>query len=56
MPARTARYPALLLGLFCVWFVVLGVSPVSRPTWLLENLSRYPYPSRHPLPSLKLNS
>jgi len=32
------RYPATLLVLFSIWFVVLGVAPHYRQDWLLENL------------------
>lgn len=32
------RYPAALLALFSVWFVILGVAPHYRQDWLLENL------------------
>lgn len=32
------RYPAALLTLFGVWFVVLGFAPHFREDWLLENL------------------
>ncbi|MFM8781638.1 MAG: DUF2238 domain-containing protein, partial [Gemmatimonadota bacterium] len=32
------RYPATLLALFGVWFVVLGIAPHYRQDWLLENL------------------
>ena len=32
------RYPAVLGGLLALQFVALGVNPVSRSTWLLENL------------------
>ncbi|MEN8158677.1 MAG: DUF2238 domain-containing protein [Myxococcota bacterium] len=38
MQAHPARYPALLLGLFLLEFVALGVNPVDRPTWVLENM------------------
>ncbi len=38
MRAHSARYPLLLLGLLSIEFVVLAVNPVSRSTWLLENL------------------
>lgn len=31
-------YPALLLAIFCVLFVVLGLTPDYRQDWLLENL------------------
>lgn len=37
MTARD-RYPATLLALFGVWFVVLGIAPHYRQDWLLENL------------------
>jgi putative membrane protein len=41
-PPRSARehlrYPAALGGVLAIQFAVLGVSPVSRSTWLLENL------------------
>jgi putative membrane protein len=36
--SHSPRYPLILLGLFALEFVVLAVNPVSRPTWLLENL------------------
>jgi putative membrane protein len=32
------RFPALLLGAFCVIFIALGISPHYRQDWLLENL------------------
>jgi len=32
------RYPSVLLGLLALEFAVLAVDPVSRSTWLLENL------------------
>jgi putative membrane protein len=32
------RWVAILAGLFAVWFAVLAVNPVSRSTWLLENV------------------
>jgi putative membrane protein len=35
---HTVRYPLVLLGLFALEFAVLSVNPVSRSTWLLENL------------------
>ncbi len=41
MPHRRERsllYPGVLLGLLAVQFVVLAFNPVSRSTWLLENL------------------
>ena len=31
-------FPAVLLTLFCVWFVAWGVAPSFREDWLLENL------------------
>jgi putative membrane protein len=36
--SHSPRYPLILLGLFSLEFVVLAVDPVSRPTWLLENV------------------
>jgi putative membrane protein len=38
MRERNLRYPAALGGLLGLQFVVLAVNPVSRSTWLLENL------------------
>jgi len=40
---RSVRLPypvvqGTLLGLFCLQFVLLGIAPVSRSTWLLENV------------------
>jgi len=32
------RWTATLAGLFAIWFAVLAVNPVSRSTWLLENV------------------
>lgn len=31
-------FPAILLGLFAVWFVAWGIAPSFREDWLLENL------------------
>lgn len=33
-----SRYALVLAALFAVQFVALGIAPVSRSTWLLENL------------------
>ena len=43
VPARSARgrrraWGAALTALFAVEFVALGIAPVSRSTWLLENM------------------
>lgn len=38
MSAHSPRYPLILLALFALEFVLLALNPVSRPTWLLENL------------------
>ena len=35
---RSLLYPGVLLGLLLLQFAVLAVDPVSRSTWLLENL------------------
>jgi putative membrane protein len=35
---RSLVYPGVLLGLLAVQFVVLAFNPVSRSTWLLENM------------------
>jgi len=32
------RYPATLLGVFCLLWLVLAVAPLYRQDWLLENL------------------
>ena len=39
-PAHTSstRYRLILLALFAVVFVALGIAPVSREDWLLENM------------------
>jgi putative membrane protein len=31
-------FPAVLLALFCSWFIALGIAPSFREDWLLENL------------------
>jgi putative membrane protein len=33
-----ARYPLALLGVFAVIFIALGIAPLYRQDWLLENL------------------
>jgi putative membrane protein len=33
-----SRPGALLLGLFVLWFIVLGIAPTSREDWMLENV------------------
>lgn len=40
MVARSwdTRYPRFLLGAFAVLFILLGIAPVSRADWLLENM------------------
>jgi putative membrane protein len=38
MRERHLRYPAALGGVLAIQFAVLAVNPVSRSTWLLENL------------------
>jgi putative membrane protein len=41
-PARRGRehrrFVLVLVALFAIQFVALGIRPVSRPTWLLENM------------------
>jgi putative membrane protein len=37
-PQTGIRYPAILLALFTAMWLALGISPVSRSDWLLENL------------------
>jgi len=32
-----SRLGAVLLGLFLLWFIVLGIAPTSREDWMLEN-------------------
>ena len=32
------RWTAILAGAFGIWFALLAINPVSRPTWLLENI------------------
>jgi len=34
---RSARYEAVLAISFALWFVVMGIAPVDRSTWALEN-------------------
>ena len=36
--AEDAVFPAVLLALFCAWFLALGIAPSYREDWLLENL------------------
>jgi putative membrane protein len=36
--AREMRYPLILLVAFAAIFVVLGIAPISRSDWLLENM------------------
>ena len=42
MPERAEssswRYPATLLAVFCLIWIVLAVDPLYRQDWLLENL------------------
>ena len=32
------RWNAVLVGTFGIWFAMLAINPVSRSTWLLENV------------------
>ena len=32
------RWTAILAGTFGIWFAMFAINPVSRSTWLLENI------------------
>ena len=37
MTSQKNIFPAVLLGLYIIEFVLLGIDPVSRTTWIVEN-------------------